>query len=132
MQYIIMFLLVVVAAFADVVTGMFKARITSGYDSTVMRKGLYSKAINLVVMLFFIALEVGIERLGDYYDQQMLARVVGGVTVAFVFSVIIVMESISIAENFAAANPDSPLSRLIGRRLKKIQDEMTKEDEKHD
>lgn len=131
MQYIIMFLLVVIAAFADVVTGMFKARITSGYDSTVMRKGLYSKAINLVVMLFFIAMEVGIERLGDYYDQQMLARVVGGVTVVFVWSVIIVMESISIAENFAAANPDSPLSRLIGKRLKKIQDEMTKEDEKN-
>lgn len=51
MQYIIMFLLCVIAAICDVITGLCKAYATTGYDSTVMRKGLYCKAINLVIPL---------------------------------------------------------------------------------
>lgn len=132
MPYIIMFLLVVVAAIADVVTGMFKARITTGYDSTIMRKGLYCKAINLVVMAFAIVVEVGLELLGRYYEQERLAALAGGITAGFVFTVIIVMESISIAENFAAANPNSPLALLLGKRLKKVQDALTKKEDGND
>lgn len=132
MPYIIMFMLVVIAAIADVVTGMFKARITTGYDSTIMRKGLYCKAINLVVMGFAIAVEVGLELLGRYYEQERLAALAGGITAGFVFTVIIVMESISIAENFAAANPSSPLALLLGKRLKKVQDALTEKEDNHD
>ena len=129
MQYIIMFLMCVVAAMADVLTGLFKARITTGYDSTIMRKGLYGKATNLVVMAFASAVEIGLELLGEYYQQRELAKWTGGITAAFVFAVIVLMESISIAENFAAANPKSPLAKILSKRLKKIGKVIEKEDE---
>lgn len=128
MQYIIMFLMCVIAAIADVMTGLFKARITTGYDSTIMRKGLYGKATNLVVMAFAIAAQIGLELLGAYYEQEQLARWTGGITAGFVFAVIFLMESISIAENFAAANPKSPLASILAKRLKKIQNREDKEE----
>lgn len=128
MQYIIMFLMCVIAAIADVMTGLFKARITTGYDSTIMRKGLYGKATNLVVMAFAIAAQIGLELLGAYYEQEQLARWTGGITAGFVFAVIFLMESISIAENFAAANPKSPLANVLAKRLKKIQNREDKEE----
>lgn len=128
MQYIIMFLMCVIAAIADVMTGLFKARITTGYDSTIMRKGLYGKATNLVVMAFAIAAQIGLELLGAYYEQEQLAKWTGGITAGFVFAVIFLMESISIAENFAAANPKSPLANVLAKRLKKIQDREEKEE----
>ena len=129
MQYIIMFLLCVIAAIADVITGICKAYATTGYDSTIMRKGLYSKATNLVVMAFAIAVEIGLELLGAYYQQELLAKWAGGITAVFVFSLIMLMEAISIFENFAIANPDSPLSKIIGKRLRKIQQEIEKEEQ---
>ena len=128
MQYIIMFLMCVIAAIADVMTGLFKARITTGYDSTIMRKGLYGKATNLVVMAFAIAAQIGLELLGAYYEQEQLAKWTGGITAGFVFAVIFLMESISIAENFAAANPKSPLANVLAKRLKKIQNQEDKEE----
>lgn len=128
MQYIIMFLMCVIAAIADVMTGLFKARITTGYDSTIMRKGLYGKATNLVVMAFAIAAQIGLEMLGAYYEQEQLAKWTGGITAGFVFTVIFLMESISIAENFAAANPKSPLANVLEKRLKKIQNREDKEE----
>lgn len=128
MQYIIMFLMCVIAAIADVMTGLFKARITTGYDSTIMRKGLYGKATNLVVMAFAIAAQIGLELLGAYYEQEQLAKWTGGITAGFVFAVIFLMESISIAENFAAANPKSPLANVLAKRLKKIQNREDKEE----
>lgn len=128
MPYIIMFLLCVIAAIADVMTGLFKARITTGYDSTIMRKGLYGKATNLVVMAFAITVQVGLEMLGDYYEQKALATWTGGITAGFVFAVIMLMETISIAENFAAANPKSPLAKIFSRRLKKIESTIDKEE----
>lgn len=128
MQYIIMFLMCVIAAIADVMTGLFKARITTGYDSTIMRRGLYGKATNLVVMAFAIAAQIGLELLGKYYEQEQLAKWTGGITAGFVFAVIFLMESISIAENFAAANPKSPLANVLAKRLKKIQNREDKEE----
>lgn len=120
MQYIVMFGLCVIASIVDVVTGILKARITTGYDSTIMRKGLYSKAINLTVMAFAIVVEIGLGLLGAYYQQEELANLTGLITSAFAFAVILLMESISIAENFAIANPDSPLAKILAKRLKKI------------
>ena len=131
MQYLIMFGLCVIAAITDVVTGLCKAHATTGYDSTIMRKGLYSKAVNLVVMLFFIAVDIGLDKLGEYYQQENLANLVGLVSAVFAFTIIMLMESISIAENFAAVNPDSPLSKIFGKRLRKIQDEIAKEKEEN-
>ena len=132
MQYIIMFTMVVMASVVDIVTGIFKAHITASYDSTVMKRGIYSKALNWLVMGFAIGCELGLERLGNYYDCKELAVFGGTVAAVTVFIVLMLMEAISIFENFAVANPDSPLSRLIGKRLRKMQEKIVKEDENHD
>lgn len=128
MQYIVMFMLCVIASIADVVTGICKAYATTGYDSTVMRKGLYGKATNLTVMSFSIAVEVGLEMLGKYYQQEAIAKWTGAITAGFVFGLIVLMESISIAENFAQANPKSPLAKVLAKRLKKIGNEIVQEE----
>lgn len=129
MQYIIMFMLCVIAAICDVITGLCKAYATTGYDSTIMRKGLYCKAINLVVMGFFIAVDVGLAWLGNYYNQEQLARWTGGISAGFAFAIIMLMEAISIAENFAAANPKSPLAKILAKHLKKIGKQITEKEE---
>ena len=128
MQYIIMFMLCVIAAICDVITGLCKAYATTGYDSTTMRKGLYCKAINLVVMAFFIAVDMGLELLGRYFAQEQLAKWAGGISAGFAFAIIMLMEAISIAENFAAANPKSPLAKVLGKHLKKIGKQITEEE----
>lgn len=120
MQYIVMFMLCVIASIADVLTGICKAYATTGYDSTIMRKGLYGKAVNLTVMAFAIAVEIGLELLGNYYQQEQLAKWTGAITAGFVFGLIVLMESISIAENFAQANPHSRLAKVLAKKLKKI------------
>lgn len=132
MQYIIMFTMVVMASVVDIVTGIFKAHITASYDSTVMKRGIYSKALNWFVMGFAIGCEFGLELLGNYYDCKELAVFGGTVAAVTVFIVLMLMEAISIFENFAVANPDSPLSQLIGKRLRKMQEKIVKEDENHD
>jgi len=130
MQYIIMFMMVVMASLVDIVTGIFKAHITNSYNSTIMKKGLYSKALNWFVMGFSIGTEFGLELLGNYYDCKELAILTGTIAAATVFGLLMLMEAISIFENFAIANPDSPLSKIIGKRLEKIQNEIAEKEDK--
>ena len=129
MQYIIMFLLVVMASVADIVTGILKAHITSSYDSTVMKKGLYSKVLNWFVMGATIGAEIGMTWLGQYYDCREMAAFAGTAAAATVFGLLMLMEFISIFENFAIANPQSPLAKLIGKRLRKIAEMKDREQE---
>jgi hypothetical protein len=81
---------------------------------------MYGKAVNLTVMAFAIAVEIGLELLGNYYQQEQLAKWTGAITAGFVFALIVLMESISIAENFAQANPKSPLAKVRAKKLKKL------------
>ena len=129
MQYIIMFLLVVMASVADIVTGILKAHITSSYDSTVMKKGLYSKVLNWFVMAAVIGAEIGMTWLGQYYDCREMAAFAGTAAAATVFGLLMLMEFISIFDNFAIANPQSPLAKLIGKRLRKIAEMKDREQE---
>lgn len=121
MQYVIMFTMVVMASIADIITGILKAHITDSYDSTIMKKGLYSKCTNWFVMAFSIGCEVGLDLLGQYYDCQKWAQLGGALAAFTVFGLIMLMEAISIFENFAIANPESPLAKIVGKRLRKIQ-----------
>ena len=125
MQYIIMFTMVVMASIVDIITGILKAHITNSYDSTIMKKGLYSKTINWFVMASTIGFEIGMSYLGSYYDCRDMAAFAGTIAAATVFFLLVMMEFISIFENFAAANPDSPLAKIIGRKLRKMQQEIT-------
>lgn len=132
MQYIIMFTMVVMASIVDIITGILKAHITNSYDSTIMKKGLYSKVINWFVMASTIGFEVGLSYLGSYYDCRDMATFAGTIAAGTVFALLMLMEFISIFENFALANPDSPLAKIIGKRLKKYEQEIMKEENGHE
>lgn len=124
MQYIIMFIIVIGMSISDILTGILKARIVEGYNSTKMKKGLYSKMLNWCIMLTSIGFEIGMQFLGKYYNCKQLASIAGAIPAIVVFLVLVLMELISIFENFAIANPDAPLAKVLSKRLQKISSEI--------
>lgn len=133
MQYIIMLIIVLGMSVSDIVTGILKAHIVEGYQSKIMRKGLYSKFLNWCIMVTAIGFEIGMQFLGRYYQCEELASVAGAIPAIVVFLILVLMELISIAENFVIANPDSPLAKVLLKRLqgisKKIESEVGENDE---
>lgn len=127
MQYIIMFIIVVGMSISDILTGVLKAHIVEGYNSTIMKKGLYSKMLNWCIMATSIGFEIGMQFLGHYYQCEELASVAGAIPAVVVFLILVLMELISIFENFAIANPDSPLAKVLSKRLQKLSSEITEE-----
>ena len=122
-------MLVIVAwlAIADFITGMIKAYVTGTLSSSKMRKGGVNKVGELVVMTTGCGLEAGIKALGRYYDTSTeLAAITGTVTAILVFGYIVVMELISILENFAEINPDA--AGWITKLLKRLKRNNDKED----
>ena len=136
MQYIIMMSIVLWMAVADIVTGLIKAYITGSLDSTKMRKGALNKIGELIVMTTGCGLEAGIKALSRYYDStEQLAKVTGTVASIVIFSYILIMEMISILENYAEINPEAIWVRWLLKRLKKIHNEENldnKEENKND
>ena len=129
MQYVIMMIIVAWLAIADFVTGIIKAYVTGTLNSTKMRKGGVNKVGELIVMTTGCGLEAGIKALGKFYDtSQELAALTGTVTAALIFSYIVVMEVISILENYAEINPDS--AGWITKLLRKLKSNNDKEDKK--
>ena len=128
MQYVIMMIIVAWLAIADFITGMIKAYVTGTLSSSKMRKGGVNKVGELIVMTTACGLEAGIKALGQYYDtSQELAAVTGTVTAVLIFVYIVVMEVISILENYAEINPDSAgwITKLL-KRLKNNNDNENK------
>ena len=118
MQYIIMIMIVIGLALADIITGWIKAHVNDDYSSKVMRKGGLNKICEVVVMTTVCGLEIGIGYLGRYYDSELLAGITGTVAAIAVFIYIAIMEVISILENYAEADPDA--AGWITRFLKKL------------
>lgn len=118
MRYIIMFLIVLGLAFADFVTGYIKAKCADKVSSKAMRIGGLHKIAELVIMAAAIGLTVGIDMLGRYYSDTRLTDIAGMFTALSVFAYIVLMEILSILENFAEIMPDNPLSKKIIKRLK--------------
>ena len=110
------FLLPAVCAAADIITGWIQATINSCWDSTKMRKGLYRKGGEMLVVVLayviYIALSIHVE-------------IVKGVAVY-----IVIMELVSVIENLDLAGV--PMPTWITHRLKKIADGLIKEEDKHD
>ena len=127
MQYIIMFLIVLGLAFADFVTGYIKARCKDEVSSKVLRVGGLHKASELTIMLSAIGLTVGLEKLGEFYNDTRLATLAGTFTALTVFIYITIMELISIVENFAEIYPEAKWARRVIARLKKYDDKDDKE-----
>ena len=122
LKYIIMFLIVLGLAFADFVTGYIKAKCKDKVSSKALRIGGLHKIAELVIMGTAIGLTVGLDMLGRYYNDTRLTDIAGMFTALSVFVYIVVMELISILENFAAIVPQAAWARKILGRLKNYED----------
>lgn len=118
MKYIIMFMIVFGLAGADFVTGYIKARCADKVSSKALRIGGLHKAAELIIMATAIGLTVGLDVLGRYYTDTRLTDLAGFVTALGVFGYIVVMELVSILENFAEIMPEAKWARKIIGRLK--------------
>ena len=130
MQYIIMLAIVLGLALSDFVTGIIKGYVTGQLSSSKMRRGGMNKVCELVVMSTACGLEIGIRALGEYYSSDTLAAITGAVTAIAVFVYIVIMELISILENYAEIDPQSAgwIYKLL-KRLKNVNDKEDKSDD---
>jgi phage-related holin len=128
MQYIIMLAIVLGLAVSDFATGMIKGYVTGTLNSTKMRRGGLNKIGELIVMATACGLEIGIRQLGQYYLSDFLAGITDTVAAVIVFGYIVIMELISILENYAEINPQSAgwISKLL-KRLKNVNDKEDKQ-----
>ncbi len=117
MKYIIMLLIVVGAALTDFLTGYIKAYGAGEVYSRKMRIGGLNKLCEVFVMGASIGLNIGLDRLGQYYQSQQLTDVAGAVTASGVFFYILLMEIVSVLENLAEIFPDAA---WIGRIIKRF------------
>ena len=128
MKYIIMLLIVVGLAAVDFITGIIKAYIRNDVSSKKMRTGGLNKIMEILIMTTACGLEIGITELGKYYNEPKLASVAGMVTAGMVFLYILVMELISILENYAEASPDAKWAANLVKKLRVFQQKAEKED----
>ena len=120
MQYIIMLTIVLGLAATDFLTGIIKGYVNNDLSSAKMRKGGLNKIAEILVMACSCGLEIGIKKLGYYYSAESLAKITGIVTAVLVFGYIVIMEMISILENYAEINSEARWVRNLLRRLKSV------------
>ena len=123
MQYIIMITIVLGLALSDFVTGIIKGYCKNDLNSTKMRKGGLNKIAEIIVMASACGLEIGIRELGRYYSAQDLASITGAITAFAVFGYIVLMEIVSILENYAEINSQAAWVRGLLKRLKNVKEE---------
>lgn len=97
---------------ADVITGWIQASINGTWDSTKMRKGLFRKSGEIMVLLLAYVVHMAIALPVD--------------VPAFFGIYIIIMEVLSVAENLDQAG--LPVPHWITKRLKKAAEIMTEGD----
>ena len=127
MQYIIMIAVVIGLAAADFITGIIKGYTTNSLSSTKMRKGGLNKLAEIIIMTTVCGLEIGIKMLGRYYGENVAeyAEILGVITAVGTFGYIVLMELLSMLENYVEINPDAMWAKKIIKKLKS-----TKEEEK--
>lgn len=108
--WIILLPLILMAA--DIVTGWIQASINGTWDSTKMRKGLYRKSGEIMIVAVAFVVQEAISLPVD--------------VTAFISGYIIVMEILSVCENLDQAG--LPVPTWITKRLKKAADTLTNED----
>ena len=104
------FLLPVLGAFADIVTGWIQASINATWDSTKMRKGLFRKGGELLVVVLAFVTE---------YALQVAAQ---AHIATFLSIYIVIMEALSVLENLDQAGV--PIPPIIRDRLGKVKHEL--------
>jgi len=108
--WIILLPLILMAA--DIVTGWIQASINGTWDSTKMRKGLYRKSGEIMIVAVSFAVQEAVSLPVD--------------VTAFISGYIIVMEILSVCENLDQAG--LPVPSWITKRLKKAADTLTEHD----
>jgi len=105
-------LLPIILMGADVLTGWIQASINNTWDSTKMRKGLFRKSAEIVIIVLAYVVQVAIVLPINIF--------------AFISIYICIMEILSVIENLDQAG--LPVPSWITKRLKKAMDTMTEED----
>ena len=97
---------------ADIITGWIQATINGTWDSTKMRKGLYRKSgeMLIIVLAYVISLAINLP-----FDVA-----------AFIAGYVVIMELISVCENLNQAGLPVPV--WIIKRLGKVTKDMTEDD----
>ena len=106
-------LLPIILMGADVLTGWIQASINGTWDSTKMRKGLFRKSAEIVIIVLAYVIQVAIVLPADIF--------------MFISIYVCIMEVLSVIENLDQAG--LPVPRWITRRLKKTMDEMAEDED---
>ena len=101
-------LLPLIGAASDIITGWIQASVNSSWDSTVMRKGLYRKAGELLVVILGCVAEYAVPMARDAHVATFLSLY------------IVLMEVISVVENLDHAGVVIPA--FLKDRLQKTKD----------
>ena len=128
MQYVIILGIIIFLAIADFITGIIKAYVKNNISSSKMRKGGLNKLATIIVQTVSIGLEIGLNYIGKYYGHEDFTNVLGKFTVISVFTYIVIMEIISLLENYIAINPSAKWANGIIKRLKDYESEDNKND----
>ena len=104
------FLLPVIGAAADIITGWIQASINATWDSTKMRKGLFRKGGELLVVVLAFVTEYALEVAAQAHIATFLSIY------------IVIMEALSVLENLDQAG--IPLPAVIRDRLGKVKHDM--------
>ena len=125
MQYIIMIAVVIGLAAADFITGIIKGYVTNSLSSAIMRKGGLNKLAEIVIMTAVCGLEIGIKMLGRYYGENVAeyAEILGVITAIGTFGYIVLMELLSMLENYVEINPNATWAKKIIKKLKSNKEE---------
>lgn len=104
------FLLPLIGAGADIVTGWVQASVNNNWKSVIMRKGLYRKSGELLIVVLAFVAEQAVPVIGQYRLATWISLY------------ICTMEAISVLENLDKAGVGFPKSIL--RKLGKVKEEM--------
>lgn len=109
------FLLPLIGAGADIATGWIQASVNNNWKSVIMRKGLYRKSGELLIVVLGFVAEQAVPVIGQYRLATWISLY------------ICIMESISVLENLDKAGVGFPKSIL--RKLGKVKEELDGDDE---
>lgn len=104
------FLLPLIGAGADVVTGWIQASINNNWKSDIMRAGLYRKSGELLIVVLGFVAEQAVPVIGQYKLATWISLY------------ICIMETISVLENLDKSGVGFPKSIL--KKLGRLKDEM--------
>ena len=108
------FLLPLIGAGADIVTGWIQASVNNNWKSDIMRAGLYRKSGELLIVVLAFVAEQAVPVIGQYKLATWISLY------------ICIMEAISVLENLDKAGVGFPKSIL--RKLGKVKEELDGDD----